>query len=1238
MSHLSSSLRTRLSLLLLAIVAILLARPASTQVAADERKCIEAINDGARKVAQIHNKEVRACMQKFAKGQLTPQTVAACSAPGVSSKVAAIADRALARAAGLCGGNPPPFGPPSHTAFPGIAVQTNLEIANDLFGPVAEDTLLTSNAGRVCQDNILKTVQACEITRFKEFRKCKSSGLKAGIINDTSRLQDVCLGTGTSRQPDPKNKILIGCELRPINRIAATCVEKGVDLQVAVPFCSASNPTDLLACLNDMVACRVCNMANSVDGLSRDCDLLDNATDDDSCPAASICGDGVQEGAEACDDGNTTLGDGCNAICQVDEGYECDGEPSDCDPVCGDGDIIGGETCDDGDASSGDGCSSSCQTESGYVCTGEPSSCNTVCGDGLIRGGEACDDADTSSGDGCSSTCSIESGFSCVGAPSNCSAICGDGLIRGSETCDDSGIASGDGCSATCSTESGYSCTGAPSTCVTVCGDGIIRGTEVCDDGDATSGDGCSSTCQPEGGFNCTGQPSNCIAVCGDGIIRGAETCDDGGTTSGNGCSATCSIESGYVCAGQPSVCNTVCGDGLTRGAETCDDGGTTSGNGCSSTCQLESGYSCSGQPSVCATVCGDGLIRGSEACDDGDTSSGDGCNATCGRELGWVCSGQPSVCAEFDVVINSPTHGSFTTQTSRTVTGQVVNLPPAQAQLTINGASVSIAPNGSFTTTVPISAAAVMNPIRATVVDTTNSARAHDRVVVIYGESVADGDLSPASVALRLNDTGLDDVEPLVADLAGDGLDLAALLPVGTVLINNQCFVNSPFGCLGRATVRVAPPPPSIAGFGLAMDSKIDFVEGNITVNDIDVNINIDGSGVVPDCSLNIHANAGHLNGDYALQPLPGDPSTVDVNQVGPLDVTFDEFQDTFTSGLCDTPVIGDIIQAFLPDIEDLTVDAMTDFLSDPDGAGPQDSPTAGAIETALAGISITGPVGEGLGVMLDAPLFDIDEDNAGITLGSDSSFTTEVGSGPGQCIPPMGAPNLTRSLSPLEMFPSFGANAPVSNLPYDLAIAISSAGFNQLLKAQTECGLLVSSINTLDLGTGPIPLNAGLLSLIAPQFAQFPAATPFRIDIRPTLAPVVTGNPGPAGELAELKIAQVLATIVRDDGSNQIALIGAFDVKLGLELDFAGGELGVTLSPPATGDITIAVIHNPLGVAEGPLETTILPPLVGGLLPSLAGGLAGFPIPSFLDLNLEGVEVSRSGQFLSLFTNLVP
>ncbi|MDH3610288.1 MAG: PQQ-dependent sugar dehydrogenase [Nitrosopumilus sp.] len=91
----------------------------------------------------------------------------------------------------------------------------------------------------------------------------------------------------------------------------------------------------------------------------------------------SVCGDGVIEGAETCDDSDTDSGDGCSDVCQEESGWTCTGEPSVCteDPVCGDGVIEGTETCDDSDTNSGDGCSDVFQEESGWTCTGEPSVC-----------------------------------------------------------------------------------------------------------------------------------------------------------------------------------------------------------------------------------------------------------------------------------------------------------------------------------------------------------------------------------------------------------------------------------------------------------------------------------------------------------------------------------------------------------------------------------------------------------------------------------------------------------------------------------------------------------------------------------------------------------------------------------------------------------------------------------------------------------------------------------------------
>jgi cysteine-rich repeat protein len=46
--------------------------------------------------------------------------------------------------------------------------------------------------------------------------------------------------------------------------------------------------------------------------------------------AADLCGNGFIREAEECDDGNSADGDGCSSSCEVEDGYACDGEPSNC--------------------------------------------------------------------------------------------------------------------------------------------------------------------------------------------------------------------------------------------------------------------------------------------------------------------------------------------------------------------------------------------------------------------------------------------------------------------------------------------------------------------------------------------------------------------------------------------------------------------------------------------------------------------------------------------------------------------------------------------------------------------------------------------------------------------------------------------------------------------------------------------------------------------------------------------
>jgi cysteine-rich repeat protein len=135
-----------------------------------------------------------------------------------------------------------------------------------------------------------------------------------------------------------------------------------------------------------------------------------------------VCGDGLIGTVEACDDGNTDPGDGCDGDCLVEPGSACEGEPSVCVQLCGNGTIEDAEACDDGNTTPDDGCTD-CDVDDGATCTGEPSMCS-VCGNGVLEGPEACDDGNAMADDGCSADCAVELYSRCDGeGPGSCAPI-----------------------------------------------------------------------------------------------------------------------------------------------------------------------------------------------------------------------------------------------------------------------------------------------------------------------------------------------------------------------------------------------------------------------------------------------------------------------------------------------------------------------------------------------------------------------------------------------------------------------------------------------------------------------------------------------------------------------------------------------------------------------------------------------------------------------------------------------
>jgi cysteine-rich repeat protein len=274
----------------------------------------------------------------------------------------------------------------------------------------------------------------------------------------------------------------------------------------AVGFCQ-TDPNDINAgfCATELVIAAGCTdgIDNDLDG-AIDCD--DNeCVDDPAC--AIVCGDGTIAGTEACDDGNITAGDGCDAVCAVEIGFACSGEPSVCvalQATCdaaavaqlgaNTGDTLGGtnlftgQTCLFGAGAGSEQIFSfipgiagqtgtlsivlASATDQGvYVTTNcvDPNS-EIGCVDNQVGGtDETLDVAVTDAGvalaifvdaflDGEEGPFTMTLSFT--------SDICGNALVTGGEGCDDGNTTAGDGCNAACAVEAGFACSGEPSVCV----------------------------------------------------------------------------------------------------------------------------------------------------------------------------------------------------------------------------------------------------------------------------------------------------------------------------------------------------------------------------------------------------------------------------------------------------------------------------------------------------------------------------------------------------------------------------------------------------------------------------------------------------------------------------------------------------------------------------------------------------------------------------------------------------
>jgi cysteine-rich repeat protein len=338
------------------------------------------------------------------------------------------------------------------------------------------------------------------------------------------------------------------------------------------------------------------------------------------------CGNGIVEGSEQCDDGNSIETDDCVSTCMA--------------AACGDGYVYAGvEECDlggDNDDTTPDTCRTDCRLP--------------YCGDGVTDTGEGCDDGNDVNDDGCRNDCS----------PSTC----GDDVLDPGEECDDGNSINSDDCLSTCRSAA--------------CGDGHVwAGREECD-GDEP--EPCTTTCGSAGARSCTdcvwsvtceppAETCNAADDDCDGLLDEEFLCVPGdpvacatdcGTTGSGACTSGCGVPPAAECTPPAEACNAADDDCDTTADNgfTCVRGATvgcvtecgTAGNGaCTTACEPPASADCTPPAEVCNAAdddC-DGSVDEDFTCVPGatrgcPTSCGSTGTETCGAGCAWSSCAPP--------------------------------------------------------------------------------------------------------------------------------------------------------------------------------------------------------------------------------------------------------------------------------------------------------------------------------------------------------------------------------------------------------------------------------------------------------------------------------------------------------------------------------------------------------------------------------------------------------------------
>lgn len=543
------------------------------------------------------------------------------------------------------------------------------------------------------------------------------------------------------------------------------------------------------------------------------------------------------------------------------------------------------------------------------------------------------------------------------------------------------------------------------------------------------------------------------------------------------------------------------------------------------------------------------------------------------------------------EIVLDTPERGTWHDGLDGSVAGTVDDLYSGVGALTIDGETVTVGTDGSFSHDT--SWAFGTNVIETQATDGDGNVSTDTRSV-LAGDFQPWGDPMSEGFLVRLHDGpgGLDTLEVLGEELVGD-IDLDAVIPSPVFSDSERtCITIWPFGtqCFTWYALTLYVGSPSFGDVDLELDARASgALVGTFTVEDIYLEWDADATVAEVDFGGDGDITADAIDVVMTFYPSVDSSGNIDLG-LSSVSASTTNFYFDWDSWLYDAldffgldSSISGLLEGFIETALEDTVEAQVPALL---GDALQDLEIAFDLDL------------EGVRYEIDAVPESIAVNQSGLTLALETTVVpdTWVKSDTGLGV-------LYGDYTVFSWPTSPGTHLGV-NLDF----------LNQFFMAAWGGGLL-----DMELGAAALGLDVSDLDFL------LPGLTDLTITTEALLPPVVV--PDGVDALLELQVGDLLLTLYNGDAQPGNEMIQVY-VTAFVEMDVDASADGTSLNPEL-GDMELyfdVVIPeaNTVGAADTEALLELLVPL---LLPTLTEALTEVPVPDIQGFGLSGVSVDTKG-----------